>query len=223
MIPITITNRTGTQGVRSFLVKIAVLRYGTAMLPTARITITDSTTPAPTPAPTPTNTWVSAPLRDGGWARVKSNDTLWDITGPGAGRPLKAGEIVAVYFNGWGNQANGQDSYAIYTLSDGTSGRALAIDLEGVAPSGTPPGLPADWWVPGLVTAAKTCSSAINSSQPGVVAGGVYRASMQAGSHIALTSGQVGLSSNLWNVYATGDLEFKTRGVVVTGDCLKGL
>lgn len=175
-------------------------------------------------APPPTVSWVSAPLQDGGFARVtNASDSLWPMTGPGAGRPLVNGEIVAVYFNGWGYQADGQASFAIYALSDGASGRALAGDLQGVAPVGTPPGLPANWWVPGLVTANKTCGSATQPGQPGVVQGGTYRAAMLAGSHMKLADGVTGAPSNMWLVFATGTQQYTTGEVVVMGDCLTGL
>lgn len=176
--------------------------------------------PAPNPQPA---TWVSAPLQDGGFARVKANDGLWDSTGPGAGRPLQAGEIVAVYFNGWESEADGRTAFAIYALADGTSGRAYASDLEGVAPVGSPPGLPADWWVPGLVTANKTCTDPRqgHEGQPGVTQAGIYRAAMLAGSHKALASGEIGSAAAMWQVFATGD-QSHTAFTVVTGDCLVG-
>jgi hypothetical protein len=199
-----------------FSVAIAASKAGAA---TARGSIIEP--PAPQPAP---NSWVSAPLQDGGFARVKNaSDSLWPITGPGSGRPLVNGEIVAVYFNGWGYQADGQASFAIYALSDGTSGRALASDLEGVAPSGSPPALPADWWVPGLVKASKTCGSATQPGQPGVVEGGIYRAAMLAGSHMKLADGQTSAPPIMWLVFATGVQQFTTGEVVVTGDCLVGI
>lgn len=176
----------------------------------------------PATAPPPANSWVSAPLQDGGFARVKANDADWDMTGPGNGRVLVPGEIVAVYFNGWGNDTDGATSFAIYALNDGTTGRAKAADLEGVAPVGTPPGLPADWWVPGLVTANKTCGSATHAGQPGVVQGGVYRAAMLVGSHMKLATGVTGDASNIWIVFATGAQQYTTPQVVVMGDCLTG-
>lgn len=174
------------------------------------------------PPPPPATQWVSAPLQDGGFARVKNaNDSQWPMTGP-SGRPLVNGEIVAVYFNGWGYEANGQPSFAIYALSDGTSGRALAGDLEGVAPAGTPPPLPADWWTPGLVTANKTCGSATQPGQPGVVQGGTYRAAMLSGTHMKLADGVTGAPSVMWLVFASGAQQYTTGEVVVMGDCLTG-
>jgi hypothetical protein len=184
--------------------------------------------PAPTPAPPPPGTaWVAAPLQDGAFARVRVSASSWSRLGPGAGRALIPGEIVAVYFNGWGYEASGQASFAIYALSDGASGRALAGDLEGVAPaSGTPPPpLPADWWVPGLVTAARSCAD-IRASGPGVSAGGTYRAAMVAGSHMKLADGQTSPPAILWEVFATGDHNApngNTALTIVPGDCLVGL
>jgi hypothetical protein len=182
----------------------------------------------PPPPPPPTSAWISAPLHDGGFARVKAiSDSKWETTGAGAGRPLIVGEIVAVYFNGWGSEANGQTSFAVYTLSDGGAGRAYAADLEGVAPSGNPPlpppnmGLPADWWVPGLVVANKTCANAFDPAQPGVTRGGVYRASMLIGTHHSLASGETGFSGATWIVFASGDPWMGAREIV-TGDCLTG-
>jgi hypothetical protein len=204
--------------VLQFSVAIAASKAGAA---TARGSIVEP--PAPTPAP---NSWVSAPLQDGGFVRVKANDGLWDMTGPGSGRALVAGEIVAIYFNGWGSQADGQTSFAIYALRDGTNGRVLASDLEGVAPSGSPPGLPADWWVPGLVQAAKTCGDNQHAGQPGVVQGGIYRAAMVAGSHNKLASGQASSAGIFWEVFATDDQNapnLSTAHTIVAGDCLTGL
>lgn len=173
--------------------------------------------------PPPSNSWVAAPLQDGGFARVKANDGLWDMTGPGNGRVLVPGEIVAVYYNGWGVEADNSTSFAIFALNDKTTGRAKASDLEGVAPVGAPPGLPTDWWVPGIVNAIKTCTDArpTFAGQPGITQGGAYRAAMVAGSHMKLASGQTGDASNMWIITGTGDQTY-TAHSVVTGDCITG-
>lgn len=167
--------------------------------------------------------YAKAPLQDGSFAQVtNASDTEWSMTGPGPGRPLMTGEIVAIYFNGGGYTGDNQVTYSIYALSDGSSGRALAGDLRGVAPVGTPPGLPANWWVPGLVVANKTCANAVSSNGPGVTEGGVYRAALVAGSHMKLATGVTGDPSNMWQTYASGDLGYSAAHGVVTGDCLTG-
>lgn len=202
-------------GDRTVLATITAVRNARISRAQATITIKDDDPPAPA------DSWISAPLHDGGFARVKANSALWDMTGPGAGRPLIAGEIVAVFFNGWGAQADGRISFAIYALSDGSDGRSYADDLEGVAPVGSPPQLPADWWVPGLVVANKTCANAYNAAQPGIVQGGIYRAAMVAGSHMAIASGQTGSAGSVWSVFAADDPWMGAR-IPIAGDCLTG-
>lgn len=226
----TMLNTTATQltfKVAAAVSSVAVTGTGTIIEPTNTCpdgSVIPLSQTCPTPPPPPANSWVNAPLQDGGFARVVANDSDWDMTGPGNGRVLVPGEIVAVYFNGWGNDADGQTSFAIYALSDGTNGRAKAVDLQGIAPVGTPPGLPSDWWVPGQVTANKTCTDAraAFAGQPGVTQGGVYRASVLAGGHMKLMTGQTGDPSVMWEVFATGQQQFTTPIVVVSGDCLTG-
>jgi hypothetical protein len=190
--------------------------------------------PAPPPPPPPPSslTWVPAPLHDGGFARVTNvSDPIWETEKAGMNGPtrsLVAGEIVAVYFNGWGIEADGSTSYAVYSITDGAAGRVKASDIQGVAPSPTLPlpptnmSLPADWWVPGLVKANKTCPNANHPDQPGVTQGGVYRAAMLAGTHMQLASGQVGWANAQWIVFAADD-PWQGAREVVTGDCLTGV
>lgn len=183
------------------------------------------------PAPPPiASAWVPAPLRDGGFARVVTvSDPLWETekaTGQ-VDRSLQVGEVVAVYFNGAAINFDGSIDLSVYAISDGAAGRVKAVDVEGVAPAGNPPlpppnmNLPADWWVPGLVIANKTCANANDPAQPGVTQGGVYRASMLAGTHMQLASGQVGSSGSQWIVFAADD-PWQGAREVVTGDCLTG-
>jgi hypothetical protein len=190
-----------------------------------------STVPAgqvcPSSPPLP-QSWVAAPLHDGGFARVRVvSDPKFEIAGAGSGRPLVAGEIVAVYFNGWGVAWDNRTTFAVYALTDGSAGRAYAADLDGLAPSGNPPlppanmGLPADWWVPGLVTANKTCPNAYDATKPGVTQGAVYRAGMMIGTHTALAPGVTGSAGAVWTVFAAGD-PWQGARLTVRGDCLTG-
>jgi hypothetical protein len=189
-------------------------------------TVIPAASTCPTTSP-PTNSWVSAPLQDGGFARVKAAPSTWSRVGPGTGRALVPGEIVAVYFNGWGYSADNQTTFSIFALGDQVAGGALASDLEGVAPVGSPPELaklPSDWWIPGLVQATKTCPD-VQKGGPGIVAGGIYRAAMVAGTHTKLAAGQTSSPSILWEVFATGDQnapDLRTAHTVIAGDCLMG-
>jgi hypothetical protein len=177
-----------------------------------------ATSTCPVAPPPPSNSWVAAPLHDDGFARVKANPDPWDNVGANS-RPLVAGELVAIFANGWGADYAGRIVYEVMALSDGTMGRAYASDLDGVAPVGTPPQLPADWWHPALVTANKTCPGAFGG--PGVTQGGIYRAEILVGTHTSLASGQTGSAGATWTVYAADD-PWQGARVNVTGDCLTG-
>jgi hypothetical protein len=83
---------------------------------------------------------------------------------------------------------------------------------------------PPTWWVPGPVTAARSCAD-IRGRGPGVVQG-TYRAAMVAGSHMKLAAGQTSVPAILWEVFATGDHNGpngNTALTIVPGDCLVGL
>jgi Calx-beta domain len=192
---------------------------GTGAIATTVGIIEPPAPPPPPPPPPSTLSWNPAPLQDGGYAKVTSStDVDWAVTG--SGRSLVAGEIVAIYFNGWGFDTDNTPSYAVYAFSDGAYGRIKGSNLQGVVPVGTPPPLPGNWWLPGMVTASKTCSDAINSANPGVTQGKIYNARMLIGSHMTLSTGQSGSSASMWIVTLPGLLTGYPS--VVTGDCLTG-
>jgi hypothetical protein len=214
---LTILNRHGTAGNRSFTVKFKSQRYANLSAPTMTVNIT-SVAPPP-----PATTWISAPLRDGGFAKVAAvSDVDWDLTATTSGRPLVAGEAVALYSGAAGYDWQGDLTYSIYALQDGTQGEVKASHLSGVAPVGILPTLPADWWVPGLVTANQTCTNLYHPDRPGVTQGSTYHARMLAGGRMSIAAGQTGIPGQAWVVSGAGDQTYIATESVVDGACLTG-
>lgn len=217
-LPITLLNNSTYQGTRSFTVKLTAVRFVSVQSTPATVTITDDESAMQTcpdgsiinadavcapatktcsdgivvnadqPCPTTSPQWVAAPLRAGGFARVTAVDA-WDIAGPGVGRQLQVGEIVALYVHGSGITYDNRTTYAVHALSDGGDGRAYGAKLEGVAPVGFQPALPDDWFYGILVTATATCPNMFDATKPGVTQGVQYRtAALYAGGYTIPTN-----------------------------------
>jgi hypothetical protein len=133
------------------------------------------------PCPTTAPAWVAAPLRAGGFARVTAVDA-WDIAGPGLGRQLQVGEIVAIYVNGYGANYDRRTTYAVRAITDGADGRAYADKLEGVAPTGPAPGMGAGWYYGWPAVAARSCPDIYGrADRPAITAGIRYRVAAVVG------------------------------------------
>lgn len=230
-VSVPILDSKQTYQTRAFTVRLGTVHNATLARPEATVTITDNDAPVPTTqtcvdgaviAASATCAWIPAPLRAGGFAIVKSLQP-WDDYGPGEMQPLRVGQIAALYTNGWGVNFDGRISYAlrVLPLTDmAGDGRAWAEDLAGVAPTGTPPTYPADWYLGWLATANQSCPDAYGrAGYPGVAAGTVYRSTLVVGSTYRPPAGQAGTAGVAVFTVPAADPYLGPLAVVMA-DCL---